>query len=492
MRRFTQTLLAKRLCGIACVSLLLISCQATQSVHPIAQSPSDRVLTDPRQMTFPEQAFHPPASRKVSLANGMTLFLIEDHELPLISMKAMVRAGRIWEPNNQIGLAGLTGTVMRTGGTGRRSGKEIDLWLDQTATELSVNIGLDAGHLSLDLLKQFLDDGLMLLSDVLRQPIFEAEKLEIARSAALEVIRRKNDQPSALVGREWNKRVYGPQNPYGREATEQTLRAISRDDLVKFHQTYFVPQHTLMALSGDFDTEEMIRKITAIFSDWTPHPVTFPSIPPIEERRKQGGIFWAQKDISQTHIRLGHLSLKQDDPDYYALSVLDTILGSGGFSSRLFNDIRTQRGLAYAVGSVLRAGHFEQGVLLSYAETRNQTAFQVVSAIVEHLRKLQNEYVSDEELERAKASFINTFIFSFADVAEIVGRRMALTYYGLPEDFLEQFRDRVAQVTREEIRAVAKRHLHPDRLVMFMAGDLRQIIEPFGVWGTIQEIQLTP
>lgn len=503
----------------ACVAslLLCLSCQSPRSESvrpsapietPISQSASPIApasgapqgafpdigpsgLPDPRTMTFPPQAFGPPRARRVALPNGMTLFVMEEHELPLISVDVLVRVGALYDPADKIGLAELTGTVLRTGGTARQTGDAIDIWADGVAAVLSSDIGVDVGSLSLDILKKDFDVGLQVLADILMRPVFADEELEVARNAMIEAIRRRNDHPNAIASREFHQQVYGVDHPYGREATEATARAIAREDLVAFHKKYVVPNGAMMAITGDFDTTEMIKKIEAAFSDWSKMPVSFPEIPAVHER-ETGGVYQIARPISQAQIRMGHLSIKQDHPDYFALSILDDILGAGGFSSRMFNDIRTQRGLAYAVGSVLRPGHFERGVFLAYGETRNETTYQTLAAMIEHISAIRRAPVSEEEITRAKASFLNSFIFSFAGAAQIVRRQMSLAYYGLPEDFLERFRDNVAKVTQDDILRVAQAHLHPDRLVILVVGDASRFDQSLSTFGAVHELSLTP
>jgi predicted Zn-dependent peptidase len=459
-------------------------------VAPVAPVPSAVPGPDPRKMTFPPQSIDSLRPDRVLLPNGMVLFLMEDHELPLISVEVAIRTGSIYDPADRVGLAGMTGSVLRTGGTERQGGDEIDLWVDQVAAELSSGIGVDAGRVALDVLAKDFDAGLALLADVLMRPRFAEEKLEVARAAAIEGIRRRNDRPSGIASREFRKQLYGAAGPYGREATEATVNAIRRDDLLAFHQKYFVPNQTFMAITGDFNRVEMVKKIKSAFADWKKKEVTFPTVAAAVEPK--AGVYFVPRPISQTQIRVGHLSIRQSDPDFFALSILDNILGGSGFSSRLFNDIRTQQGLAYAVGSVLRAGHFERGDFVLYGETRAETTHPTLSAMIGHLKKIRETPVSEAELELAKAAFLNSFIFSFESSAQITERRASLEYYNLPEDFLERFRNQVAEVTREDILRVAKLHLHPDRLVILAVGDATKIDPPLSTFGPVNEIVLTP
>ncbi|MDC4205076.1 MAG: pitrilysin family protein [Candidatus Manganitrophus sp.] len=477
-----------RLSGIFLVLLWSLSLVPSLSAAP---APAATELPDPRSMTFPAPAFQPPKPERQVLSNGMILYLLEDHELPLIRMEVIVKTGSIYEPADKISLAGLTGAIMRTGGTKRHSGDEVDEIIDQMAADLSVGIGADAGGAWLDVLKKDFDAGLALFADILMNPVFEEEKLQIAKNNAIEMIRRRNDRPSSIASREFNKQIYGADNPYGREATEETVRSIVRDDLVAFHRKYFAPNNIMIGVTGDFDKKEIVAKIEKAFAGWKKKKIDFPKVPSVVER-KDGGVYAIARPITQTQIRIGHLGIKQNNPDFFAVSILDDILGGGGLTSRLFSDVRTQRGLAYSVGSVFRPGNFERGVFIAYGETRVDTTHQAISTILDHIRKIRQEPVTDEELKRAKESFLNSFIFSFSSPAQIVSRKMSLEYYGLPSDFLERYRDNVAKVTQEDILRVAKNYLHPDRLVILAVGDDGKFDQPLSSLGKVTQIQLTP
>jgi len=405
-------------------------------------------------------------------------------------VEVMVRTGSRYEPDEKVGLAGLTGAVLRTGGTTTRTGDEIDAWVDQVAAEFGVSIGIDVGGASLDILKKDFDAGLALLADILIHPTFNTEKIEVARAAAIEGIRRRNDRPAGVVSRMFNRQIYGAKNPYGREATEATVSAITRNDLVAFHKKYFAPNNVMIALSGDFDRVEMVKKIKRQFAAWPKRTVAFPSVAEVID--PAAGVYLISMPIVQTQVRMGHLSVRQDDPDYFALSIMDDLLGAGGFASRIFDEVRTRRGLAYAAGSVLRPGNFSRGVFMAYGETKSATTHQMIEATIEQIKKMRESPVAPEELERAKAAFLNSHIFSFAQSSRIVGRRMSLEYYGLPEDFLERFRQGVEKVTADDILRMARTHLHPDQMVILAVGDPTKFDQPLSTFGPITELALTP
>ncbi len=459
---------------------------------PLPQAQAEtKTSGDPRTMRFAPIDFQPPKAERLALSNGMILYFLEDHELPIITLQAMIRTGDIYEPANKIGLAGITGSVMRTGGTRTHRGDEIDERLDRIAAHVSIGIDNTSGGASLDILKKDFDAGLALLADMLMHPTFEEEKLTIAKNSALEHIRRRNDRPSSIATREFWKQLYGPENPYAREPTEKTIASIGRVDLAAFHDKYFAPNNMIIGITGDFQTQEMIAKLEKAFAGWPKKKVVFPKVAPVLERNK-GAIYKVIKPIPQTQVRMGHLGIKQSNPDFFALSIMNDILGSGGLSNRLFQDVRTRQGLAYSVGSVFQPGKLERGFFLAYGATRTDATFQAISTMIKHIEGIREGLVTDEELRTAKEAFLNSFIFSFSSPSQIVGRQMALEYFDLPTDYLDQYRDNVAKVTKEEILRVAKKYLHPDRLIIVAVGDEARFDQPLSVLGKVEALAITP
>jgi predicted Zn-dependent peptidase len=401
----------------------------------------------------------------------------------------MIKTGSIYEPPDKIGLASLTGSVMRTGGTRRMNGDEVDESLEFLAADVSSRIGLDAGFLSLDVLTKDFDQGFKLFSEILRYPAFDEKKLDLAKKQAIEGIRRKNDSPAGIASREFLKLVYGPTHPYAREMTIKAISSINREDLVVFHKKYYQPNSIILGITGDFRKKEMIHKVKNTFGSWKKQKMEFPPVPPVEVRY-QPSVNYIDRDLTQTHMRIGHLGIRQDNPDFFALSILDDILGGKGFTSRLFQEIRTKRGLAYSVGTALNPGNFDLGVFFAYAQTKADSTHQTISTILEEMKRIQAEPVSDEELKQAKDSFLNSYVFSFSSTAQIVSRQVSLEYYGLPSNFLEQFRDSVAKVTREDIQRVAKKYLHPDSLVLLAVGKQERFEQPLSTFGKVTTIIL--
>ena len=462
-------------------------------LHTTGGSAADLALDTPRTMRFPTVEFNPPDAERVVLENGMVVYLLEDHELPLVTINATLKTGSWLDPAGKVGLAGMTGAVMRTGGSAGMSPDEVDEELEQLAATVSIGFAKESGSASLDVLKKDLKRGLHIFADLLRRPAFEQSRVELAKLQALEGIRRRQDSPGSIVGREFAKLLYGPAHPSARETSVRSIDAITREDLVAFHQQTVHPNGIILGVTGDFEKSGMLAMLREAFGDWakgTVPAVTIPAVP--ETDANTGLVRFVNKDTSQTHLRVGHLTIKETDPDYVAVAIANDILGGSSFRSRLFNDVRTKRGLAYSVGSGLRASVYDEGVWLMRAETKLSSTQEVVNRFVANMERMRNEPVTDTELEEAKEAYVNSFVFSFTSASSIVARLMDLEYDGLPKDWLQQIRDKVVKLTKDDIQRAAKAHFNPERLRILAVGSGEALSKVLAGFGEVKEITLAP
>ena len=423
---------------------------------------------DPRTMRFPTLPLAPPQPKRVVLENGLVLFLLRDPEVPLVTVQALVRTGAVLEPASKVDLAEITGRVMRTGGTARHTGAELNQRLESLGASLETGIGRQSGSASLSVLATDLAVGVELLAEVLRTPVFDPAEVERVKRRRIEEIRRGNDEPDAIAFREFRTAVYGD-DPRGRQSTPEMAAAITREDLVDFHARSFHPDRTLLGISGLFDEEEVLALVRRHFGDWRvsgePAPVF-----PLPARPPQAGVVLAAKEVPQATLIMGHLAPAKNSPDYFAFSVLDDILGGSGFTSRLTSEIRSNRGLAYSVGSFYR-GDVGYGIFGAYCMTKSASALEAARLMRGIIGRIRDEGVTPAELRRAKDAIVNNLIFSVDGTREVVAQRMGFAYDGFPEDFLERYRDRVEAVSLEEVRAAAGRFLHPGALSMVVVGE---------------------
>jgi predicted Zn-dependent peptidase len=457
----------------------------------VSAGAGDLTFGDPRTMTFPSVEFSPPEPERVTLDNGMVVYLLEDHELPLITITASMRTGSWLDPTDRIGLASLTGLVMRTGGGGDLSAEQVDEELEQFAGDVSISIGRQSGSASLDVLSKNLKRGLHILAGLIRTPAFDPARVELAKLQAIEGIRRRQDSPSYVVSREFVKMLYGAEHPSARESSIESVRSISRDDLVMFHRTTIHPNGMIVGITGDFTRDEMLASLREVFGDWRPGTVPELKIADVPEyEAAKPAVRFIDKDTTQAHLRVGHLSIRENDPDYAALAIANDILGGSSFRSRIFNDVRTKRGLAYSIGSRLNTGVHDQGIWLVRAETKLSSAQEVIGRFMANIERMRAELVSDAELAEAKEAYLNSFVFSFSSPSAIVSRLIELEYDGLPKDFLQQLRDKVVKLTKEDILAVSRKHLHPDRLKIIAVGSGEALPKILSSFGEVKEIKL--
>ena len=431
-----------------------------------------------------------PEVQHVTLANGMRLFLLEDHELPLISVSARVRTGSIYEPPGKIGLAAITGIVMRTGGTVGRTGDEIDEQLESIAASVETGIGLNSGSAFVSVLKKDIDVGLEILADVLMNPAFREDKIMLAKIQHRSSIARRNDNVGSIAAREFEKLIYGPDSVYARHTEYATIDSISRDDLVAFHKQFFGPDNMMLGVWGDFDIDQMIRKIEKAFEGWKKVDVQLPEVPQVKYEFPQTVNVIRKDDVNQSNIYLGHIGGMRNNPDYFALILMNRILGSG-FTSRLFKNVRSREGLAYSVFGIYSANYDFPGLFYVGCQTRSEATVRAIRAMTEEVRKMTESEVTDEELALARDSYLNSFVFNFDTKGEIVSRLMTYAYYDYPLDFLQKSKESIEKVTKKDILRVAKKYLRPDEVQILAVGRPQDFDEPLSVFGDVREIDVT-
>ncbi|MFO7983002.1 MAG: pitrilysin family protein [Desulfuromonadales bacterium] len=422
----------------------------------------------PDQMEFPPLVFQTPEVDREELDNGMFLYLQENRELPLVEITALVGAGSIGEPAEKAGLGSLFATALETGGAGDRKPGQLEALLEQIAARLNVSTDTYTTTIRLSLRAEDLPIGLEILSDILRQPRFDADRLEVGRRQLIERIRRRNDDPSSVASRLLRENVYG-EHPLGVSPVEESVNRIERQDLLAFHSEFFHPNNLKIAVTGDFQKADLFSGLQGVFDNWPTGDFDRQTIPPVDAE-SQGQVVVATKEIPQTTIVMGHLGIDKDDPDLFPVRVMNYILGGSGFNSRLMREVRSNRGLAYSVYSRYQAGRRLPGMFVAGSETGNATTIEVVRLMRRIMKQMRQEPVSGEELELAKESLVNSFVFAFTDMHSVVARKMRLDHFDYPEDYLETYRERVAAVTAEDVLRVAQAHIHPDHLKIVLVG----------------------
>ena len=445
---------------------------------------SEQRLVRPEAITGRPLHYQIPQPERVVLDNGMVLYLLEDHEIPLIEVTTLIRTGSVYDPPDRAGLAAITGEVMRTGGTSAMTPQALDEKLAFMDAIITVSMESESGNASLSVLKKEFDPAFDIFSQILLHPIFASDRITIAKEQKISALRQTDDNPQNLAFRKFKKLLY-KNNPRGNLPTIGAIKAISREDLITFHKTFLSPDRIILGVSGDFSTPEMIDKIKQKFAGWKPSSQVLPSIPNPQDTAAQP-VFYLQKNVPQTTIILGHLAPAKTSPDLYAFEVLNYMLGGGGFSSRLTSEIRSNRGLAYSVGSFYRPDA-DYGVFGAYCMTKSSTTHKALSLMIDIINKMKDTTLNGD-LEQAKESLINSFVFSYSSSAQIISQQMLREYEHLPPDFIEQFPVRIKAVTLKDLQRVAGSYLHPSTSVILVVGDTKSFDVPLNKWGPIQEV----
>ena len=447
-------------------------------------------VTNWKQIPVPQlPAFKPQQPKRIELSNGMVIFLQEDHELPLIDASARIRGGSVNEPADKTGLVDIYGEVWRTGGTKSQTGDQLDDFLEVRAAKVETGGGPDSTTISFSCLKGDLDDVFKAFVDVLQNPEFRAEKIDIARKAMQDAISRRNDEIGEIAHREAVRLAYGPENPYARIPEYSTVGAIIRQDLIDWHGKYIHPNNIILGISGDFDSAAMESRLRAAFESWPKGPA-FPKNNIQYNPAKPGYYLIPKEDVNQSNIRMVAMGTTRDNPDYYAISVFNEAFG-GGFSSRLFNDIRTKRGLAYGVGGGIGTNFGHPGILQISMGTKSQSTVEAVQAVDEDVTNLTKEPITEDEIQRAKDAILNAFIFRLDSPDKILVERMTYEYYGYPPDWLDKYQAEIKKVTAAQVNAVAAKYLHKDQLAVLVVGNTKEFDKPLSSLGPVKEINIT-
>jgi zinc protease len=443
-----------------------------------------------RQIPIPPlREFKPPQPKRIELSNGMVIFLQEDHELPLIDGTARIRGGSVNEPAAKVGLVDIFGEVWRTGGTKSQTGDELDDFLEVRAAKVETGGGPDSTTIGFSCLKGDLDDVFKVFADLLRTPEFRADKIDIAQKGEQDSISRRNDDASEIAHRESVKLAYGPDNPYARVPEYATVAAITREDLLDWYGKYIHPNHIILGISGDFDSAAMEARLRAAFESWPKGP-TLPKNAIEYHPVKPGYYLIPKDDVNQSNIHMVALGTTRANPDYYAISVFNDAFG-GGFSSRLFNDIRTKRGLAYAVGGGIGTNFGHPGILQIAIGTKSQTTIDAIQAADADMDNLAKQPITEEEVQRAKDAILNAFIFRLDSADKILSERMVYEYYGYPPDWLDKYQAEIKKVTVADVNRVAAKYLHKDQLAVLVVGNTKEFDKPLSSLGPVTKIDIT-
>jgi predicted Zn-dependent peptidase len=440
---------------------------------------------DPFKMQF--QRLQPSVIRptEAQLSNGLKVLLVEDRALPFVSGRVYLRAGAIFEPDDKVGLSGIFSSVLRTGGAGERTPDQVDEILETLAATVSVSTDNLFTSVAFNTLTENLDQVLQIWADVLVRPRFAQERLDLEKGRALEAIRRRNDQPTQIAVREFVRRI-NEGHPAGRISSAASIQSITRDDLVAFHQRFFKPNGAVLAITGDFNTQEMVARLERALRGWQPGPVNLPTFAP---PRPKPGIYFLQKETNQSVIYMGNPTVTAFAPGYSELDLASRVLGDG-FNSRLFLEVRTKRGLAYATGGAQTQGFGWPGFIYGASISRVEKTAEVIELMLAQFRDLRERPVSQEELELFRNSILNAEVFRFTSKQAVAERIARTQMLGLPPDYYEQYIRQIQAITPADLQRAVQQYVRPEQFVIVVVGDKRQFDRPLQSLGSVVEVPL--
>jgi zinc protease len=422
----------------------------------------------PTSLTWAESS-----ARKTLLSNGMTLIVSERNQLPTIHLQVLIRAGSTLDPPNLQGLANLTAELL-TQGTTQRDATQINREIESVGGSLSAFGELDYAALSLSILKKDLPLGLSILSDILLNPLFASQEVERKVSEFKARLKHMDEDPKQVAHLAFSKKLFGT-HPYAypTEGSATTLSSITREDINRFYKTYYRPNNISIVMVGQISLEEGTRLLESLFKKWKSAPVVRPALsqPPTLTGHLIEKI---DRPITQANIIWGHLGIARSNPDFYALQVMNYILGGGGFVSRLLDNIRDNLGLTYGIYSLFDAREYP-GSFQIVVETKNQNANQTLSEILKELRHFLEKGISQTELSEAKAYLTGSFPLRMDTNAKMVQLLSAMELYSLGMDFPERYPKLINQVTAEDVLRVAKTYLKPDQFLLVLVGNQKEI-----------------
>jgi zinc protease len=471
--KFTHSLAASALIAVAGASQLF------------AQAKDYRDIKAPALHEFKIQE-----PKRIALDNGMVIFLQEDHELPFILGTARIRGGSRDVAADKTGLASIYGSTWRTGGTETKTGDQLDDFLEARAARVETSASEDSTTIRFDTLKGDFASVFPIFVELLRKPAFRQEKIDLAKTQANTGISRRNDDAEGIMRREAQKLAYGATSPYARQSEYATINAITRDDLVKFHQRFVHPNNIIVGVVGDFDSKSMEASLREAFASW-PKGSAAPPAPTEISPAKPGVYFVAKDDVTQSNIAITHLGTLRNNPDYYALQVMNEVLDGGSFSGRFMNNIRTAKGLAYSVGGGVRYGWDHPGVFRVSMGTKSGSTVEAIAGVRQELANIQTKAVPAEEIASAKERIANSFIFTMDSKDKVLAERMALEFYFYPADFYSRYLAGIQKVTAEDVQRVANKYLTPDKAALIVVGKESDFDKPLSTLGEVTKIDVT-
>ncbi len=491
-RRHSRHSTARRSAGSLCRQSLLFGLMAALLAIPVlAGAAGEDVWVDPRTMEFPPLGrIQVPEPERIIMDNGMIVYFLEDHDFPLVDARALMRIGSMYDPPDKVGLAAITAEVLRTGGSETLPGDELDHRLEGMGASIEISVSDTEGSVSVSTLSEDIEEGLRIMADLLRNPGFPEDKIDLAKRKEYTYISSRNDELFSIMGRELPKLIFGPGHPYARHTEYATIEAITRDDLGSFHSQFFHPDRIILTVYGDFRTRAVRELLADIFGDWPRSTAPLPPDPPVSSSPARGVHFAHKGDATNSILIMGHLGLLRSDPDFPAMAMAHEIMG-GGFSSRLLNEIRTRRGLAYAAGSSSGAGFHHPGPTLFYVITQSDSVGVAAGYVHDEIDRMLTEPFTDEEVERARESILNSLVFTLSSRWAVLNRLAQYEFYGYPRNFLDRYQESITTLTADDLLQASRRMVRPEEFATLVVGNRDRVLPAISGMNPVLEMDIS-
>ncbi len=454
---------------------------ASKTARPAASAPS------PKDLKYPAlHAIRIPKPESFTLPNGIKVRLVEDHELPEVQGTALIRTGSAFDPPERIGLAQMTGLLLRNGGTALKTGEQIDTLLEQIGASLDASIGETTGAVRFQTLKENSETVLLLLKEVLAQPAFRQDKLDAARAQLRGAISRRYANPATIAHHEFTNLVFGKETPYGWEQQYSTVDRISRNDLRAFHERYFFPANLTLGITGDFDSAQLKKFLESLFADWTPRQPAVPEFPKVRNIAAPGVYLADRKELTQSYFSVGHLGGQLDGKEYAALEVLCNAL-----RTRLLDRFRKMSN-GSEINTYWAADYAHPGVFEIAGAVKSVSSYETIKAVQQEVEAVRSAELPEEDFVIARDRVLQKLGFLFDTRTEILDHMLQFEYYGFPVDYAPQLQKAIQSLTRAELMRVAKQAINPANFTIVVAGNSAMFGDPLErLGGPVAKLDLT-
>ncbi|MFH1110162.1 MAG: pitrilysin family protein [Planctomycetota bacterium] len=478
------------ICGIGWIA---VAAALVQADKPIPAHPSE--------LQYPKLDYKiPPASKfREVLSNGMVVYIAEDRMLPIFDLHVTLTAADAFDPPEKIGLASLTGEELRDGGTQDLTPEELDERVEFLAAQIYTSIGETSGSVGLSLLSKDIDAGLDLLMSVLRYPRFDENRFRLAKERQLQNIKRRNDSTAQIEGTEWAFLMNGENHFSNWYPTPSTLNSVTREDMIAFHRKYVHPGNMIVAVAGDFDRAEMLKKLEKAFAGWPAGEKTARTFPKPDFQPQPGVYVLPKEDVNQGRVTIGHRGVMRGTPDEFPLQVMNGILGAAGFRSRLVARVRSDEGLAYNTGSQFGQGVYWPGNFRAWFQTKSNSCAYATKLVIEEINRLKTEKVTQQDVDDTVNFYVESLPQRFESKLAILETYTGDEYTGRDLKYWETYVENLKKVTPDDVQRVAQKYLHPDQLVILAVGDAEAIMAGgydkakdlhFDVFGPVKRLPL--